>query len=118
MALINMDTITAHGELNFVNDALPCRLNPEHRTSLQNVIRSRIFELNTRSSHNFSESVALNEQLMFGLIFLLLADDSSDNRRNTLNNNMRQFGLQLLHNEVHFVSREVKRLNMQFTIGL
>ena len=98
-----MNAVAAHRVLNLIDDCLSGRLNPKNLLRLQDVISSRVSKVNTRRSHHLSQAVALNQQLVLVFVFLRLADDGAYNLRDALDDDMRQFSLELLHDEVHLL---------------
>lgn len=54
--------------------------------------------------------------LVFGL--LLLGNDSPDDLRDALDDDVGQFRFELLHHEVHLLSRNVERLNVKLVVRL
>ena len=113
-----MNAVAAHSVLNLVDDCLSRCLNPKDLLGFQDVIRGSVSKINTRRSHNLSEAVALNQKLVLVFVFLWFADDGAHNLRNSLNDDMRQFGLELLHDKVHLLSRLVIRLYIEYLIAL
>ena len=88
MTVVNVNTVATHRELDLIYDALPSSLNTEHSARFQYMIGRSVTEVDTRCSHHLAQAIALNEKIMLVFIFFLLADNSSYNRSETLDDHV------------------------------
>ena len=89
MTLVNMNSVAAHCELYFIDDALSSGFNSQDLARLQNVVRSCESEINARGEHNLAQTVPFNEQLVLCFVLFLLTNDCANYLWNPLDYNMR-----------------------------
>ena len=92
VSVVDLDSVLAYCELDLIDDLRSCSFNSQHSGGLHDMIGRGLAEIDTWRTHDLSQTVTFDRQVVFFLSGIL-GNDSSLNSRATLNDDMGQFAL-------------------------
>ena len=117
MPIVDLNAVIVNCHLDLLDYLSTGGFNAEDLSCLHDVVRYSGPEVDAWCAHNLGQSVSLDSQRIL-LLFHILANNSSLYLRITLDDNMWQSALHLLHSEVQLLTTGLTWLDMDLVLRL